>query len=256
MNTELIISPDIETLSSRAAELVAGYAAEAVKMRGRFTLALAGGGTPRGLYETLASPAFRDRVPWESCLLFWGDERCVPPDDPESNYSLARRALLSKVPVVPDNVFRMPGEKEKPEIAARAYEEVLRARFPTPHPDGTAVSGGPAFPRFDLALLGMGDDGHTASLFPGSPVLDEKVRWVRHAAAPAGYPTRDRLTLTLPVLNAAARVMFLVTGVGKRKTLRRVFDTAPPGDPRLPASLVRPADGELIWLLDHAVAPE
>ncbi len=204
----------------------------------RFAVALAGGSTPRALYELLSDrkAPYRDALPWVRTHLFFGDERPVPPDHPESNYGMARRALLASVTIPPGNVHRIRGEDD-PEAAARAYESELRAFF-----------GGP--PRFDLLLLGMGADGHTASLFPGSPP-DDGCRLVVAPFVPA-LGTR-RITLTLRSLRGASRVVFLVSGASKAPALARVLsdDAAESG---LPASRVRPVAGTVLWLVDRAAA--
>ncbi|MBI2156047.1 MAG: 6-phosphogluconolactonase [Candidatus Rokubacteria bacterium] len=234
------IVADADALAETAARLVVETAREAVRRHGRFTIALAGGATPRETYARLAAPPWRARVAWDRTWVFFGDERAAPPDHPESNYRMAHDALLAHVPVPPDQVIRMRGEAEDTDAAAAEYARHLAAVFATRRG---------ALPRLDLVLLGLGVDGHTASLFPGSPVLKEVFRPVAavHAAA-AAIP--QRLTLTFPVLNAAARVVFLVAGAEKAKVVKAVLaDQAP-----LPAALVRPDDGELVWLLDRAAA--
>ena len=234
------IVADAGALAETAARLVVETAGEAVRQRGRFTIALAGGATPRETYTRLAAPPWRARVAWDRTWVFFGDERAAPPDHPESNYRMAHDALLARVPVPTAQVIRMRGEAEDTEAAAAEYARRLAAVFATRRGE---------LPRFDLVLLGLGVDGHTASLFPGSPVLKEVFRPVAavHAAA-AAIP--QRLTLTFPVLNAAARVVFLVAGAEKAKVVKAVLaDQAP-----LPAALVRPDDGELVWLLDSAAA--
>jgi 6-phosphogluconolactonase len=236
----ITIVADAGALAETAARLVVETAREAVRQRGRFTIALAGGATPRETYARLAAPPWSARVAWDRTWVFFGDERAAPPDHPESNYRIAHDALLAHVPVPPDQVIRMRGEAEDTDAAAAEYAQRLAAVFATRRG---------ALPRLDLVLLGLGVDGHTASLFPGSPVLKEVFRPVAavHAAA-AAIP--QRLTLTFPVLNAAARVVFLVTGAEKAKVVKAVLaDQAP-----LPAALVRPDDGELVWLLDRAAA--
>lgn len=205
---------------------------------GPFSLVMAGGNTPQTLYNTLASEV-RGAIPWERVLLFWGDERYVPPDDSRSNYGMAERMLLRRVPIPAANIHRMPTEMPNPDEAARAYEDVLKARFPAP------------WPRFDLVLLGLGEEGHTASLFPGSPALDEKARWVVAVHAPAQPPVR--LTLTVPALNHAACIYFLVAGANKATALLHAL--APPlNQPASPAALICPANGELVWWSDEAAA--
>jgi 6-phosphogluconolactonase len=227
-------------LAEEAAQAVAGAAEEAVRLRGRFTLALSGGSTPRRLYARLASPPFRSRIDWARVHVFWGDERCVPPDHPDSNYRLAYESLLSKVPIPPERIYRMRGEDPDPERAAEDYARELRRAF--------SLKPG-ELPRFDLILLGLGADGHTASLLPGSPALDETTRLA--VAAYAGPLRVSRLTLTLPVLNAAARVIFLVSGAEKAEALSAVLKGG--ASPNRPASLIRPARGTL-WLVDRAAA--
>jgi 6-phosphogluconolactonase len=231
---------DGEALARDAAEAVAAAAVRAVAARGRFTLALSGGSTPRRLYALLADPAapFRASVPWARTHLFFGDERPVPPDHPDSNYRMAREALLAHVPVA--SVHRIRGEDP---AAAEAYEAELRAFF------GVPPAGAP--PRLDLVLLGLGPDGHTASLFPGSEALDERVRWVLSPFV-ARFGTR-RTTLTLPVLDRARAVLFLVAGADKAPALAQALAPSPGAEP-LPAARVRPDDGTMLWLVDQAAA--
>ena len=234
---------DAEEVYRVAAETWARASEEAAGQRGRFTVALAGGSTPRGLYEILArDPAFHDHLPWDRTHVFWGDERYVPPDHPDSNYRMVREALLARAPISASNVHPIPAELSDPRDAASAYERVLRAFFDL----------GPAeLPRFDLVILGMGKDGHTASLFPGGRAARERSRLV--VAERVKALGAWRITLTLPVLNAAARVVFLVSGEEKAATLATVL--GPKGATAgLPAALVRPADGELTWLVDEAAA--
>ena len=234
--------PDPASLAHGAAELFIELAAEAVAARGLFTVALSGGSTPRALYQLLASPAFASRVDWSSIHVFWGDERGVPPDDPASNYRMARETLLDHVPIPAEHVHRIKGELP-PEEAALAYEEKLRAFFSA---HDLIVGNGP---RFDFVLLGLGDNGHTASLFPGSSALHERSRWV--LAQEVEATPRQRLTLTPLALNAAAHLAFLVEGEGKAEMVRKVL-TSPPQPDTLPAQLIAPIDGTLYWLLDEA----
>ncbi len=237
--------PDLEALSGEAADEIARSAARAVAARGKFTVALCGGTTPRRLYALLADERrpFRHAVPWERTHVFFGDERHAPPDHPDSNYRAAHELLLSRVPVA--SVHRMRGELPDAAAAAAAYEADLRGFF------GLSRDGDPP-PRLDLVLLGLGADGHTASLFPGSPALEERRRWV---AAP--YVDRlgaHRLTVTLPILRRAAEVLFLVSGAAKADALARVLAPAP-GDELLPAARVgAEAEGEVVWLVDFAAS--
>jgi 6-phosphogluconolactonase len=238
---EIVILDDAQALADTAARAIVEVAVEAVAARRRFTVALAGGSTPRATYERLAQPPLRDRMPWDRTWVFFGDERGVEPDHPDSNYRMANQALLSKVPVPATQVARIRGEAEDPETAAAEYARRLAEVFERKRGE---------LPRFDLILLGAGVDGHTASLFPGSPVLKEVFRPVAavHAAA-ASIP--QRFTFTFPLLNAAARVMFLVAGPEKAKMVKAAL-----GEPggSLPASMVHPTDGRLTWLLDRAAA--
>jgi 6-phosphogluconolactonase len=236
------ISTDTAALMKQAALRIATWATEAIAARGRFTLVLSGGSTPRALYALLASDELVSQIDWSRADFFWGDERCVPPDHPDSNYRMARESLLDPIHADPAHVHRMRGE-ELPERAAAAYDEHLHKFFRIPPGDPP--------PRFDIVLLGMGADGHTASLFPGTPALAEVERWVvPNRAQPSGLP---RLTLTLPVLNAAAHVQFLVAGADKAERVKQVLEQTPGAD-ELPANAVRPTDGQLEWMLDAAAA--
>jgi 6-phosphogluconolactonase len=232
-----------QDLFQAAAEEVIRVASEAVAKRGRFTIALSGGSTPKNLFNLIAANA-SGSLPWPQIFFFWGDERHVPPTDPESNYRMAQETLLSKVPVPPGNIFRIPTENPNADAAAAAYEQTLRKFF--------GVDAG-KFPRFDLILLGMGPDGHTASLFPETAALQEKARLV--VANWVEKLNTSRITLTLPVLNAARRVAFLVSGADKATVLREVLEGKGPGE-RYPSKLVQPSDGKLIWFVDRAAASE
>lgn len=232
-----------QELFDAAAEEVIHAANEAVATRGRFTIALAGGNTPRSLYNLLATNG-RSFLPWDRMFFFFGDERHVPPADPQSNYRMANEAMLSKIPVAAGNVFRVAGENPDAGAAAALYEQTLRQFF--------ALAPGD-FPSFDLILLGLGPDGHTASLFPGTSALQEKSRlvvanWVEK------FKT-NRITFTLPVLNAARCVVFLVSGTDKAPALKAVLEDDAPGE-QYPAKLVRPSNGKLIWMVDRAAASE
>ena len=238
---ETTIVDDPAALADTAARTVVQIATDAVKARRRFTVALAGGITPRTTYERLAASPLREQMPWGQTWVFFGDERGVPPDHPDSNYRMANAALLSKVPIPAAQVARIRGEAEDSEAAAAEYARVMTEVFGSRRGE---------LPSFDLILLGMGIDGHTASLFPGSPVLKEVFRPVAavHAAA-ASIP--QRFTFTFPLINAAARVMFLVAGGEKAKVVKAVFTEPGAG---LPASMVQPTNGRLTWLLDRSAA--
>lgn len=211
---------------------------KAIKERGRFTIALSGGSTPKALYEWLASSA--DSYQWDKWHVFFGDERTVTPDDPDSNYHMARASLLSKVPIPENQIYRMEGELD-PQAAAEKYTQRLKDVF------------GGDLPRFDLMLLGMGDDGHTASLFPGTAAIHETEKWVI-----AHYVEKLdtwRITLTPPVINNAAYVVFLVTGEKKAQRLNEVRN----GDYQpdvLPSQIIKPTDGHLIWYVDEGAASQ
>lgn len=213
------------------------------RARGAFSLVLSGGRTPQRLYQLLAQ-RYRETVPWNAVEIFFGDERCVPPRNPESNYGMARDALLSQVTVSRRRVHRMPGELRPPSRAAERYASVI-GRLPS--------SADPSDARFDLVLLGVGPDGHTASLFPGAPALRERRRSVVAVSRPGQPPFVPRLTMTVAALGSAREVCFLVSGEEKAAAVAAVLGTSPEGDPQLPASLVR-AVGSTTWFLDRAAA--
>jgi len=234
---ERIVRESPQAVADAVAGWVAAASAAAVADDGRFSIALAGGSTPRLLYETLAGPAWRERVAWPAWHVYFGDERACPPEDPSSNYHLARTTLLSRVPIDPRLVHRMPAERADLDVAAAEYSDLVESSLP-------AGPGGA--PRLDVVLLGLGENGHTASLFPGTPALDVTDRWATRGLA--DYAPYDRMTLTYPAINAAAAVGFMVTGATKREAL------AATAAGRVPASRVRPVDGTLVWFLDAAAA--
>ena len=240
---EIVVVPDPPALAGEGAKRFAEAAEAGAARAGRFTTALAGGSTPKRLYEALAAEPYRSRVPWERSHLFWGDERAVPPDHADSNYGMVRAALLAHVPIPPGNLHRMQGEKPDLDQAARDYEAEIAGVL------GAAPAGRP--PAFDLVLLGIGTDGHTASLFPGSPATRETRRWVVRNPVPA--LRADRLTLTLPILNRSRTILFLVSGAEKASTLREVLE-GPPDLERLPAQRIQPDAGRVVWLIDRAAA--
>jgi len=232
------VAADPAGVAAAAADWLLDLAGDAITRSGRFAIALAGGSTPRSLYSLLATAPRRERTDWARWEFFFGDERACPPDDPGSNYRMAREALLDHVPVAAGRVHRMEGEREDLDLAAADYAAVLAA---------TCASGAAGdAPRLDAVLLGLGENGHTASLFPGDPVLEVTDRWA--ARARADYAPFDRITLTFPVLNAARNVAFLVTGAAKGDALRGVAAGT------VPAARVRPAEGDLRWFLDTAAA--
>jgi 6-phosphogluconolactonase len=244
----LEVRPGPAEVAEEAADRIVTAATRAIEGSGRFTIALAGGSTPRALYALLASPAYHDRIDWSRVHVAFGDERCVPPDDPASNYRMARQALLDDVPIPAAHVHRFRGE-DAPEVAAAACEQDLRTLLATPDGPPRDVAGA----RFDLVLLGMGNDGHTASLFPHRPTVREAGRWAVADFVPA--VSMWRLTLTPIVFNAAFEVLFLAAGKDKAATLARVLEG--PRDPdALPAQAIAPHDGRLSWLVDVAAAAE
>jgi len=230
-------------VSAAAAQEFVRCARTALAARGRFMVALAGGSTPRRSYERLGVEPLRGQVDWNRLEFFWGDERAVPPDHRDSNYRMACEALLNGLALDPLRIHRMEGESADLDAAARDYEAELARAF------GMAPSGEP--PAFDLVMLGMGPDGHTASLFPHTAALRETTRWV--VANPVPRLGTQRLTLTAPILNRAARVVFLVAGAEKAEALAEVLEG--PADPaRLPSQLIRPRPGGLVWIVDRLAA--
>jgi 6-phosphogluconolactonase len=239
---EIIVCRDLADLNRRAADYFTSLAEEVAARSARFTVALSGGSTPKSVYALLASDGYKERIPWPKVHLFWGDERCVPPDHPESNYRMVSESLLAKVKIPTENVHRMQGEKE-PGVAALEYEAMLKEFFHLP---------AGSLPRFDLILLGIGEDGHTASLFPESDALEASECLV--TACYVDKLKAHRLTLTLPVLNAGKDIVFLVTGRSKAAIVKEVLKTN--GASQLPAARVRPSDGRLLWLVTADAAAE
>jgi 6-phosphogluconolactonase len=241
MNPNLRIFPSSEILSRAAAEALAQVANQAIAANGRFTVALAGGNTPRAIYKLLATD-YREHVEWPRVHFFWGDERYVPMNDPESNYRMARESLFDHVPILAENVHRMPTEFIQPETAAQDYEKTLRDFWPA------------ALPRFDLIQLGLGPDGHILSLFPNSSLLQEEQRLVA-LVSDSPKPPPTRLTLTLPVVNHAAQIHFFVTGAEKAGALRASLEGQ--RDPqKFPAQAVQPMNGQVIWWVDEKAASQ
>jgi 6-phosphogluconolactonase len=240
---EVRVYPGLASASSALARHVAGQAREAVRARGAFSLVLAGGETPRNLYRLLAR-RYRRSFPWYATDVYFGDERCVSLRDPQSNYAMAREALLSRVPIPPHRVHRIRGELRPPSVAAAIYARLLGP---------AAVRTGRRPPRFDLVLLGIGRDAHTASLFPGSPVLAERRRPVASVRRAGQPPYVPRITLTLPALASSREVCFLVAGAEKAAAVAAVLRSGPRGTPRLPASRVR-STGPTVWFLDRGAA--
>lgn len=242
-NRKMVIEKTIEDAAAFAATAMESLLCEAVSQRGVAHVALAGGTTPHMLYQRLAGAVLTSAVPWQNVEVFFGDERNVPLDDIESNYGMAQRTLLDHIPIVPSHVHPMRADADDLDAAALEYEQTVRSIVP-------AEPGNQ--PRFDLILLGMGADGHTASLFPGTAALREKQKLVMAYKVP--ILGRQRMTLTLPLINAARNVMLLVTGEDKADTVARLLSDNPADQRDLPVSNVRPKDGTLYLILDAAAA--
>ena len=242
-HAEIRVLPDTAALAREAADEFTRSARSAIAVRGRFTVALSGGSTPKAIFALLSTDELKgtSKFPWDKTLIFFGDERHVPPDHAESNYRMANEALLAKVPIPPDNIHRVHAELDAT-VAATEYETELRRVFVLRPGDS---------PRFDLVMLGMGPDGHTASLFPGTAALEEHralvvSNWVEKLKS-------HRITFTYPVLNSAAEVMFVAGGADKAEMLRNILHGDPSGQ-TYPAQHVQPQTGRLLWLVDEAAA--
>ncbi len=243
MNREVEILPDAAAIARRAAERIIESAAAAVKERGVFTISLAGGSTPKALYTLLATdPAFKSKMPWDKTQFFFGDERHVPPDDSESNFRMANESMLSNLSLKPEQVIRIKAEYEDAEKAAKEYEQTLRSWF--------KLSDG-QLPRFDVLLLGMGDEGHTLSLFPGTKALHDNGRLVMSNWVGKFFTTR--ITITAPVANNSALAIFMITKADKALALKAVLE-GPYEPEQLPSQLIQPKNGKLLWLLDPTAA--
>jgi 6-phosphogluconolactonase len=241
MKGRLEIADSLFALQQRAADVFVERVTDEIHSHGMASVALAGGTTPRGVYELLGSPQYRDRVEWKRVHLFWGDERCVGPTAPESNFRMANESLIRNVAIPPGNIHRIRGEM-KPQDAARESETEILRFF-------TLKAGG--FPKFSLVLLGLGEDGHTASLFPGTTVLEERDHIVMDV-----YVERlasSRITMTIPAINNAASIVFVVSGTTKASILSEVLKD---GQPRFPAQYIVPSSGQLYWLVDKAAASQ
>src|SRR6186997_3384575 len=242
---EIHIAGNVQEWAQKAAGFILSVSEQAIQSTGRFLVALSGGSTPKTLYHVLAAPEWKRRFDWSCIHFLFGDERCTPPDYPESNFTMAHTSLFQPLNIQADHIFRMKGEYENLIAAAQEYEQTIR-RLTKCFP--------PKVPLIDLVLLGLGDDGHTASLFPGTAALQEENMLVTVGHAPTGV--RSRLTLTLGVLNHAAVVLFLVTGAGKAHMVRRVLDPESEADRTLPAARISPESGRLVWMLDHSAAQQ
>ncbi len=238
-NMQIIIEDDPMGLALRGVRIFSTSARESVNRNGRFVVALSGGSTPRRMNEMLGEETYCLKIPWDKVYLFWVDERCVPENDEASNYGAAKRAFLESVPIPKAHIYPMPGEIS-PEAGASSYEENIRDFF---HLTETGK------PIFDSILLGVGKDGHTASLFPGQKALEEGERLV--VAVKGGEPNVSRLTLTYPVLNRARHIVFLASGKSKAEILKTILESK---EMSLPAQKIQPVNGKLTWLLDQDAA--
>jgi 6-phosphogluconolactonase len=237
---DVSIFPDGGQLSVAAAQYIVRVAQESISAHGRFTLALSGGSTPRKLYAMLADEPYRGQINWALVEIFWSDERCVPPDNAESNYQLAQEVMLTKLPIAPSQIHRMPADLPDRDAASLAYTKEMQQVFGTE-----------GIPQFDLIQLGMGPEGHTASLFPHQASLHEPQRLIMPVTVPK--PPPPRLTFTPPLLNAAIHTLFLVTGAEKDQAIQAVLE-GPYQPDEYPAQIVRPTSGEVTWMLDKAAA--
>ena len=234
-------------MSFMAAGHIQRLAEESVAERGCFTIALSGGNSPVQIYDRLGDPPFRDRMPWERTFIFWGDDRYIPHEDRESNYRIAVEAMLSKVRIPAGNIYRIPTEVRPIEAAAELYEKIMRKVFIAVG----SVDSEKKLPVFDLVILGVGKDGHTASLFPGHKAVNEREKWVTYVKAHARMTLRERITITLPVINAARNVMFIIAGDGKGEMIRDILSGGKAG--RLyPASMIK-KDGKTVWYIDKGI---
>lgn len=242
---DIHVSHDLHEWAQKAAALILSVSEQAIESTGRCLISLSGGSTPRSLYRTLRTPEWSSRFDWSRIFFLFGDERCTPPEQQESNFGMARTELFQPLNITPDHAYRMKGEYENPMVAAQEYEETIRRLTQCP---------APGIPHIDLVLLGLGEDGHTASLFPETAALHERNKLVTVGHAPTGI--RSRLTLTLAVLNQAAVILFLVTGPGKAEMVRRVIEPESVADRSLPAAKISPESGRLVWMLDQAAAQQ
>ncbi len=240
---EIWTVPDSQQLATEAAHFFLSLGQRAIAAQGHFRVALSGGSTPEALYRLLAHQSFRHQIEWSRLDFFFGDERCVPPDHGESNFRMANESLFGPLGIHSDHIHRIEGELDDPEHAAGRYEAVIRKHFDIPIP---------SVPRFDLILLGLGEDGHTASLFPGGRAVQERTRLVVPSTSPKGV--RQRITCTTPLINGAETVVFLVTGAAKAAPVKGILEPRQEEPREFPGSLIHPTRGRLVWILDRAAA--
>jgi 6-phosphogluconolactonase len=232
--------PDLGSMSQEVANNIILIAGDSIAKTGRFSLALSGGNTPSTLYHLLGSE-YGDKIDWSTTHIFWGDERFVPTESEESNFKMAHRLLISRVPIPPENVHPIKTVNIEPELSSKIYEKELKDFF---HLNNSKKE----FKTFDLILMGIGADGHTASLFPGDPVLFERERLVKSVKAPEKYLIRQRITLTFPAINSAERVYFLISGTEKKEVFKKIHKERSTSETRIPPELVHPR-GELLWFV-------
>ena len=237
----LEIAKDQLSLAEIAADKIIALTVDSIHRQGQFTIALAGGSTPRGIYTLLATLPNRSKIDWKRVFIFWGDERNVPPENTNSNYQMVKQTLLDHVPIPTKNIYRIEGELD-PNIAALQYEQNMRSFFSVPYDE---------FPSFDLILLGLGEDGHTASLFPETKALDEKARWVAENYVPK--LNEWRITFTIPLINSSANIIIVVSGEQKADIIKDVLGGNNQSS-KSPIESIRPKDGNLLWLVDQAAA--
>ena len=241
-NSEFQVFPDNAELTHSAADYFLHHASRAIQTGGQVTIALAGGSTPKALYSLLATPPYQEQLDWGKVHMFWGDERHVPPDHQESNFRMAQHAMLSRLPIPATQIHRMEGDRSDAQEAADAYESLLQKHFKLAPPH---------IPKFDLIFLGLGPDGHTASLFPGTTAVHEHERWI---AAPWVEKFHTyRITMTPVLLNQASHIAFLVSGQDKSTALHAVLE-GPYQPDKFPAQVIRPVHGKITWFLDKAAA--
>jgi len=239
---------NLEKLSKNAADFIIGLINNTLKSQNFFTIALSGGNSPRLIYSLLAQKGFSSKVNWQKVFIFWGDDRYVPHTHFESNYRMAYETLLSKINIPQENIFRIPTEVATPEDAAILYEKIMKKLFIK----FGAIDVKKALPVFDLIILGVGRDGHTASIFPGHKAVNEQKRWVTHIKAHQRVTLHDRITITLPVINAAKNVMFIISGEGKGKIIKDILEQKKQGTV-YPAAKIKPEDGQTVWFIDKNI---
>jgi 6-phosphogluconolactonase len=243
MDKKIYTCTDSDDLARTSASYIASLAREAVSLRGRCTLMLSGGETPKATYRAMSSEDISERIPWEQILLFWGDERFVPHTDSASNYNMARQTLIDRVPVPEENIFPVPTDQKNTAEAALLYQETMKQVFIEGDLD---YSGRAPFPILDLVLLGIGEDGHTVSIFDLSQDVPGETRWVIPSEAGPAHAVRERVSITMPLINSARNAVFLIAGQRKQQVLQKVIYRSEGAIPEIPAQLVQPRDNLVI----------